>query len=131
MNLTVLRTGILLLTAEQRWGGGGEEISIHFLLVKHDLNEKLYATFLFQFSDEWLAGGGSKMSHIIYTSVSPTIDVSHKFTVITVERNPTKNNGVNETYGEFVMRSYYEIAFSMNNCRQKLRIVRRLRWSSG
>jgi len=46
------------------------------------------------------------MSHIIYTLVRPTIDVSHKFTVITVERNPTKSNGVNETYGEFVMRSY-------------------------
>jgi len=53
-NLTVLRTGILLLTAKQWLGGGGgeREISIHFLLVKHDLNEKLYATFLFQFSDE-------------------------------------------------------------------------------
>ena len=63
------------------------------------------------------------MSHIIYTLVSPTIDVSHKFTVITVERNPTKSNGVNETHGEFVMRSFCEMAFSMSNCRQKLRSV--------
>jgi hypothetical protein len=101
----------------------GWKTSIHLLLVKHDLNEKLYATFLLQFPNEWLAGGGSNMSHVIQTLVSPTIDVSHKFTVIAVERNPTKSNGFNETYGEFVMRSYYEMATSINNCRQKLRTV--------
>jgi hypothetical protein len=108
------------------WGVGGGGISIHFLLVKHDLNEKRYATFLFQFSGEELAGGGwggSNMSHKIYTLVTPTIDVSHKLTLTTVERNPTESNGVNETYGEFVMRSHYEIAFSFANCLQKLRTV--------
>jgi hypothetical protein len=60
------------------------------------------------------------MSHKIYILVSRTIDVSHKFTVNTVERNPTKNNGFNETYGEYVMRTYYEMAISVNNCLAKV-----------